>query len=478
MDSDDDDAELDKLAARAAGAEGLSGGRASVGGSDDDSESGDAAALDATPPSLTTAAGAGDGTTGDEDGGGASGGEQATASSLLRHASSDVSIPSSFSSTPNQSGGGPEHNPLWFGCRDVDCFDKINKIAEGTYGMVHLARDRKTNEVVALKMVKMDKGASMRDGFPITALRETNVLLALRHPNIVLMREMLVGSRHDQVFMVMEYYENDLKVVLGLQQKRNHEARVLMLGKGSVTEAESNKQPPFTIPQVKTLMRQFLSAMEFIHRCWFLHRDLKTANILYNAQGKLAVCDFGLARKYGDPVGNFTTNVVTLYYRCPELLLGAKSYSTAVDMWSVGCVFAEILVGHYFFQGTSEIDQLQKVFACLGSPTVPADRWPTYGLLPNAKTFKWRGLPDRSKLRDHFPAPLNSSAFTDASEQRHLSDCGFNLLEGLLCLDPEQRLSASEALGHEWFAEEPLPLPQNRMPVFEADHPTEKPIGK
>ena len=104
-----------------------------------------------------------------------------------------------------------------------------------------------------------------------------------------------------------------------------------------------------------------------------------------------------------------------------------------MDNWSVGCVFAEILTGEYFFQGTSEIDQLQKVFSCLGSPTAVhkgtgAAVWPTYSSLPNAKTFKWRNLPERSRLRDRFPRPLGSSAFTDTSEQRHLSDHGFALL--------------------------------------------------
>ena len=354
------------------------------------------------------------------------------------------------------------HNPLFLGCRGVDQFEKLKMVDEGTYGMVFLARDRKTKELVALKKVKMSQDASNRDGFPITALRETNVLLALRHPNIVAVQEMVVGRRMDEVFMVMEYYEHDLKVVLGLQRTRLRRQRLQMLG--SVNEAELKREPVFSIREVKNLMVQLLRAMAYMHGCWFLHRDLKTANILYNSRGKLAVCDFGLARKYGSPIRPYTTNVVTLYYRSPELLMGAKTYSTAVDMWSVGCIFAELLTGHYFFEGTSEVDQMQKILSVLGLPT--AEKWPGYEELPHAKVFKWKGLVERSRLRERFPAPASSSAFTDANDARHLGETGFALLEGLLSLDPARRLSAKEALDHPWFAEEPSPLPLDRMPVY------------
>lgn len=143
-----------------------------------------------------------------------------------------------------------DHNPLFVGCRHVDCFEKVRMVDEGTYGVVFAAKNRKTGELVALKKVKLSKEDSNRDGFPITALRETNVLLALQHPNIVSVREMVVGKKMDEVFMVMEYFDNDLKRVLSSQKKRNMQAREDMLGEGTVNKREFDKKPVFKIREV------------------------------------------------------------------------------------------------------------------------------------------------------------------------------------------------------------------------------------
>ena len=150
---------------------------------------------------------------------------------------------------------------------------------------------------------------TLKEGFPITALRETNVLLALRHPNIVRVREMVVGKKADQVFMVMDYLPHDLRAFM------------------------DNMPSQFRTAEVKCLLRQLLDATAFMHKKWFLHRDLKTSNLLINNEGVLCVCDFGLARKYGDPIRPYTPTVITLYYRPPELLLGETTYSTEVDVW-------------------------------------------------------------------------------------------------------------------------------------------------
>ena len=119
---------------------------------------------------------------------------------------------------------------MFAGCRGVHHYERVRKIDEGTYGVVSLARERGTGQLVALKRVKMTAAAGAKDGFPVTALRETNILLALAHPNIVGMREMVVGSDTSSVYMVMEYYENDLKNVLDFQRRRNRDKRVAMLG--------------------------------------------------------------------------------------------------------------------------------------------------------------------------------------------------------------------------------------------------------
>ena len=192
----------------------------------------------------------------------------------------------------------------------------------------------------------------------------------------------------------------------------------------------------------------------------YIHRDLKTSNLLYNNHGRMRVCDFGLARKYGDPIREYTHLVITLWYRPPELLLGAEKYSTAVDMWSVGCIFAELLTRKPLLPGKSEIEQLDLIFKLLGAPS--EERWPGYSKLRNAAKWKWKAQ-KYSKLREKFP----QSSFSGGP---YLSNAGFDLLSRMLILDPLQRISAAEALKHEWFRESPLPKSEALMPTFPASN--------
>ncbi len=229
----------------------------------------------------------------------------------------------------------PSYLPALMGCRNVENYEWLNRIEEGTYGVVYRAKDKRTGQVVALKKLKMEKE---KEGFPITSLREINMLLKAEHPNIVHVREIVVGNNMDKIYIVMDYVEHDLKSLM-----------------------ETMKQP-FLEGEVKTLMLQLLSAVHHLHDNWILHRDLKASNLLLSHKGILKVGDFGLAREYGSPLKPYTPVVVTLWYRAPELLLGVKEYSTAVDMWSVGCIFAEFLIHKPLFQGKSEIDQLNQIF--------------------------------------------------------------------------------------------------------------------
>ncbi|XP_052151774.1 cyclin-dependent kinase G-2 isoform X1 [Oryza glaberrima] len=316
------------------------------------------------------------------------------------------------------------------GCRSVDEFERLNKINEGTYGVVYRARDKKTGEIVALKKVKMEKE---REGFPLTSLREINILLSFHHPSIVDVKEVVVGSSLDSIFMVMEYMEHDLKGVM-----------------------EAMKQP-YSQSEVKCLMLQLLEGVKYLHDNWVLHRDLKTSNLLLNNRGELKICDFGLSRQYGSPLKPYTQLVVTLWYRAPELLLGTKEYSTAIDMWSVGCIMAELLAKEPLFNGKTEFEQLDKMFRTLGTPNEKI--WPGYAKLPGVKVNFVKQPYNR--LRDKFPA-------ASFSGRPILSEAGFDLLNNLLTYDPEKRLSADAALQHEWFREVPLPKSKDFMPTFPA----------
>ncbi|KAI3730848.1 hypothetical protein L1987_62026 [Smallanthus sonchifolius] len=332
-----------------------------------------------------------------------------------------------------EAGGPPQRSVnMLQGCRSVDEFERLNKIDEGTYGVVYRAKDKKTGEIVALKKVKMEKE---REGFPLTSLREINILLSFHHPSIVDVKEIVVGSNLDSIFMVMEYMEHDLKALM-----------------------ETMKQP-FSQSEVKCLMIQLFEGTKYLHDNWVLHRDLKTSNLLLNNRGELKICDFGLSRQYGSPLKPYTHLVVTLWYRAPELLLGTKLYSTAIDMWSLGCIMAELLSKQPLFNGKTEFDQLDKIFKTLGTPNETI--WPGYSKLPGVKVNFVKH--QYNLLRRKFPA----TSFTGS---RVLSDAGFDLLNKLLTYDPEKRITAEEALNHEWFREVPLPKSKDFMPTFPAQH--------
>jgi len=348
-----------------------------------------------------------------------------------RRSPSPSPLPASPTPSPSPS---PPRGPRVFdtmaGCRSVFEYQQLNRIDEGTYGVVFRARDKNTGVVRALKKIKMEKE---REGFPLTALREANILLSMQHPNIVDVTEMVVGHTLDSVFMVMEFADHDLKGLMETMSK------------------------PFSVPEVKCLMLQLLSGVSYLHDNWVLHRDLKTSNVLVNNRGELKICDFGLARQYSDPLRAYTRVVVTLWYRAPELLLGTKMYDTAIDVWSLGCIMGELLGKEPLFQGKTETDQVDRIFKLLGTPNEKI--WPDFPSLPAAKKLTTARQQPYNQLRRKFPkiSPNGGPC---------VSDLGFDLLNKLLAYDPKRRVTAEDASTHAFFAEHPPPKEKRDMPTY------------
>ncbi|KAA8650496.1 uncharacterized protein ATNIH1004_003183 [Aspergillus tanneri] len=324
----------------------------------------------------------------------------------------------------------------WGPCRHVDNFERLNHIEEGSYGWVSRAKEITNGEIVALKKLKMENSP---DGFPVTGLREIQTLMEARHTNVVYLREIVVGNKLDDVFLVMDFLEHDLKTLL------------------------DDMREPFLPSEIKTLMLQVLSGLNFLHSQWIMHRDLKTSNLLMNNRGELKIADFGMARYYGDPPPKLTQLVVTLWYRSPELLLGAEKYGTEIDLWSIGCIFGELLTKEPLLQGKNEVDQVSKIFALTGPPT--PQTWPGFRSLPNAKSLR---LPPFSSDSSSGLPLLPRSKFP------FLTNAGLHLLSSLLALNPASRPTAQECLSHQYFREDPRPKPKEMFPTFPSKAGMEK----
>ncbi|KAG6005488.1 hypothetical protein E4U21_007882 [Claviceps maximensis] len=341
------------------------------------------------------------------------------------------------------------HAPSWSHSRSVENYDKLNDIEEGTYGWVARGVQRSSGKVVALKRLKLEP--SDGSGLPVTGLREIQILQDCNHPNVVGLEEVVIGddvARLDNsVFLVLEFVEHDLKGIL------------------------EDMPEPFLSSEIKRLLLQLTSGVSYLHENWILHRDLKTSNLLLNNRGQLKIADFGMARYVGDPPPpKLTQLVVTLWYRAPELLLGARTYDSAVDMWSVGCIFGELITREPLLQGTNEVDQLSKIFELCGMPT--EETWPGFRKLPHAPSLKlpMTGTTVKTAAAGLAPPPPSSSLPTTGSVIRarfpNMTTAGASLLSCLLSLDPQRRPSAKSMLQHEYFGQDPKPKPETLFPTF------------
>mmetsp|Transcript_3050 Transcript_3050/g.7271 ORF Transcript_3050/g.7271 Transcript_3050/m.7271 type:complete len:293 (+) Transcript_3050:124-1002(+) len=291
----------------------------------------------------------------------------------------------------------------------MDKYMKVEKIGEGTYGTVYKANIRGTSDFVALKKIKLE---AEDEGVPSTAIREISLLKELHHPNVVRLLE--VVHSENKLYLVFEFVDMDLKKHMDLMKSKDN---------------PTGKLPPL---RVKSYLHQLLAGVAFCHSHRVLHRDLKPQNLLISHGGAMKLADFGLARAFGIPIRTYTHEVVTLWYRAPEILLGCKKYACAVDTWSIGCIFAEMATGRPLFPGDSEIDELFRIFRLLGTPTEAS--WPGVSTLPDYK--------------DTFPKwPTQSLAAAIPG----LGSAGEDLLSQMLVYSPSARISSKSAQLHPYF---------------------------
>ncbi|XP_057797387.1 probable serine/threonine-protein kinase At1g54610 [Salvia miltiorrhiza] len=305
--------------------------------------------------------------------------------------------------------------------RRADSFEKLDKIGQGTYSNVYRARDLDEGKIVALKKVRFDNLEPESVRF---MAREIHILRRLNHPNVIKLEGLVTSRMSCSLYLVFEYMEHDLA---GLA---------------------SHPGLKFTEPQVKCYMKQLLRGLDHCHSCGVLHRDIKGSNLLIDNSGILKIADFGLASFY-DPHHSqpLTSRVVTLWYRPPELLLGATYYGTAVDLWSTGCILAELYAGKPIMPGRTEVEQLHKIFKLCGSPS--EEYW-RKSKLPHATIFKPQQPYKRRVVETFkdFPAPALA------------------LIEILLSIDPADRGSASSALKSEFFTTRPHPCEPSSLPKY------------
>ncbi|KAK9895681.1 Pkinase-domain-containing protein [Cystobasidium minutum MCA 4210] len=290
----------------------------------------------------------------------------------------------------------------------MEKYTKIEKVGEGTYGVVYRARTNKTGEIVALKKIRLEQED---EGVPSTAIREISLLKEMKDDNVIKLLDIVHSEA--KLYLVFEFLDMDLKKYMDKVEK---------VGDGEGLGPDI----------VKKFTYQLVKGVNYMHSRRVLHRDLKPQNLLVDKDGNLKIADFGLARAFGIPLRTYTHEIVTLWYRAPEVLLGSRHYSTGVDVWSIGCIFGEMIQRQPLFPGDSEIDEIFRIFRLLGTPDEEA--WPGVTQLPD-----YKGSFPQWKAKDIKTAVAG------------LNDVSTDLLSRMLAYDPAKRISAKQTLNHEYF---------------------------
>ncbi|KAL1916673.1 uncharacterized protein VTP21DRAFT_5377 [Calcarisporiella thermophila] len=321
----------------------------------------------------------------------------------------------------------------------LDKYEIVGFISSGTYGRVYKAKSKLRNDsrYFAIKKFKPEREGESHSytGISQSACREIALCRELHHENVIGLEEVLLEDK--AIFMVFEYAEHDFLQIIHHHFHQEHK--------------------PIPELTVKSFMWQLLNGVSYLHANWVLHRDLKPANILVTADGVVKIGDLGLARLFHrplQPLFNGDKVVVTIWYRAPELLLGSRHYTKAIDMWAVGCIFGELMSLRPIFKGEEakmdskknvpfQRNQLTKIFEILGTPT--KERWPTIEQMPDYGQL--------SSFRQRYQNNLKS-LFQSCQIK---NEQAFQLLAAMLDYDPVKRITAEEALGHPYFQEEPKP---------------------
>lgn len=296
-------------------------------------------------------------------------------------------------------------------------FKSFKALGEGTYGIVYIAQDVKEKQYVALKKFRTRKA---QDGIDYNTIQEIRQLSELNHPNIL--KFLGVFPSDDSLYIATEYLPVSLKNLIYTKD----ESKLL-------TESD-----------IKCIMRMILEGLNYLHKNWIIHRDLKPDNMLLSPGGVLKLIDFGLSTDYPPDFGPMISQVVTQWYKAPELCFGANYYGPAIDIWSVGCIFAEMLLNKPFLPGSNDIEELQLIANVFGVIV-----WPGCDQLP--------GFVKVSPLNPIIPIAQLFSAYKDPAT--------IDLLVKLMMLDPSQRISAEDALHHPYFQSNPLPSLPSDLPI-------------